>query len=122
MARKHNKYGKDDPERFIDGALEGDIGEHGGHDPSEEWGYQDTVTSNEMEHEHVDRKGQSLLRAYALDNVGRVYDRFPSSMKHEEGIHGGTRNLKHSIDGAEAPADGDVGAAGPVKHVIIVDH
>jgi hypothetical protein len=125
MARAHGKYGKDHPERFIDGALDGDIGEHGAasldHDTPH--GFQDSSTSNEIVDYPVDRKHQVIKTALALDNVGRVYDRFPTSLHLGEGhFHGSTRNLKHSVDGAEAPADGDVGASGPVKHDVIPWH
>lgn len=104
----HGKYGKDavpkGSEGYISKALTGGSG------PSE--GIHD---------EKVDRKDQSIKTAVALDNVTLAMD-IESSICDTSGIHGGTRNLKHSIDGAEAPADGDVGAAGPVNHVIIPNH
>ena len=69
----------------------------------------------------VDRKNQTIVTATAMDNVDLALD-IPSSITAPDDFHGGSRNLKHSIDGAEAPADGDVGAAGPVNHNIIPDH
>jgi hypothetical protein len=117
MAR-NGKYGKDNPERFIDEALDG--GGAPGHDGEE--GFQDSLTSNEIERIPADRRGQEIQRAYAMDNVGRVYDRFPTSMKHDfANIHGSVDNLKHSLTGTSAVNE-EVGAAGPVKHIIIPNH
>lgn len=104
-------YGKDHPEKFIEGALDGDI--HGeGHSK----GFQDSMTSNEMVEESADRGGQKILTPFALDNVGRVYDRFPTSMRDTGGIRGGPENLKHSLTGASAVNDGVDGK--PVKNYI----
>lgn len=72
--------------------------------------------------EKIDRKGQSIKTAEAMDNVTLAMDVESSITGDERGFHGSTRNLKHSIDGAEAPADGDVGAAGPVEHILIENH
>ncbi len=72
--------------------------------------------------EKVDRKGQTINTASAMDNVDLAMDIPSSIIGDERDFHGSTRNLKHSIDGAEAPADGDVGAAGPVDHIIIENH
>lgn len=69
----------------------------------------------------IDRKGQSIMTPVGMDNVELALD-IETSILDEGGFHGSTRNLKHSIDGAEAPADGDVGAAGPVRHDIIPNH
>jgi hypothetical protein len=113
MAKSH--YGKDHPERFLDGALDGDIHGAGGRQ------FQDSMTSNEMEKYPVDRKSQHILTAFALDNVGRVYDRFESSMKDMKGIGGGPENLKHSLTGASAVQE-HVGAAGHTKSDIIPNH
>jgi len=108
-------YGKDSPEKFIDGALDGDTG--GEASPH---GFQDTMTSNEMKEYSVNRKDQKILTAFAMDNVGRVYGRYATSMKDME-VPGGPTNLKASLKGASA-VDEDVGAAGSVKHVIIPNH
>lgn len=78
--------------------------------------------SEEIFIEKVDRKNQTINTASAMDNVELAMDIPSSIISDERGFHGSTRNLKHSIDGAEAPADGDVGAAGPVTHDIIPDH
>jgi hypothetical protein len=110
------KYGKDHPERFIDGALDGETG--GDTSPH---GFQDSMTSNEMKKYSVDRKEQHILTAFAMDNVGRVYDRYMSSMKDMGGIAGSPTNLKHSLSGASAVNE-ELGAVGSVKHVIIPNH
>jgi hypothetical protein len=111
------KYGKDSPERFIDGALDGDTG--GDTSPK---GYQNTQTSNEMDSIKISRKDQSVLRSYALDNVGRVYGRYATSMKDMGGWAGGATSLKHSLEGASTIGPDEVGAASKVKHVIIPNH
>lgn len=116
MAAKHAVYGKDHPERFIEGALEGDI--HGQTSPD---GFQDTMTSNEMVKHPCDRPHQHILTATALDNVGRVYDRFPTSIRDVGGVRGGPENLKHSLTGVSAVNE-DIGAAGHVHETIIPDH
>lgn len=72
--------------------------------------------------EKVDRKNQSIKTAVAMDNVDLAMDVESSIIGDERDFHGSTTNLAHSLDGAKAPADGDVGAAGPVDHVIIPDH
>lgn len=115
MAAKHPVYGKDHPERFIEGALDGDIA------PMKGRQFQDSMTSNEMDKHPVDRKHQHILTPVGLDNVGKVYDRFESSMKEEGGIAGGPTNLKHSLSGASAVQE-HVGAAGHTKSTIISDH
>lgn len=105
----HSPFGKDK----VAGGSEGFITEalHGGRGPSE--GIYD---------EKIDRKDQSIKTAVALDNVQLAAPMKSSIIDDERGFHGSTTNLKHSIEGAEAPADGDVGAAGPVDHVIISNH
>ncbi len=98
MAR--GKYGKDHPEHFIEGALTGGSG------PSEG-----------IKHIKVDRKGQSIKEAVALDNVGHLYTpRIETSIR-DRAWRGSTKNLEHSLEGAHAPGDGDVGAAGHVRHL-----
>jgi len=109
-------YGKDKPERFLDGALNGDK-----QGKTSTVGYQETMTSNEMLKYPVDRKDQHILTSFAMDNVGEVYGRYATSMRNMEGIAGGTKNLQHSLTGASAVDEG-VGAAGKVKHVIIPNH
>jgi hypothetical protein len=105
----HDPYGKDRVARGSEGFITEAL--TGGHGKSEG-----------LHHEKVDRKGQSILTAVAMDNVDLALDIPSSIIDDERAFHGGTRNLAHSLDGAEAPADGDVGAAGPVDHVIIENH
>lgn len=101
MAR--GKYGKDHPENFISGALTG------GHGPS-----------NDIDHTPVDRPHQVINTAHGMDNVKLAMD-VESSLCDEGGFHGGPTNLGHSLKGASAVNE-EVGAAGPVKHVIIPNH
>lgn len=103
-----SKFGKDRPAK----SNEGFIGEAltGGEGPSEG-----------LHHKTIDRKDQSILTAVAMDNVKLAME-IPSSILEEQGFRGSTRNIGHSIDGAEGLPDGDVGAAGPVRHVIIPNH
>lgn len=101
---REGEYGKDHPERFIEGALTG------GHGPSEG-----------IHHTKVDRKGQSIMTPVAMDNV-KLAMPIESSILEEGGFRGSTTNVKHSLEGARAPSDGDVGAAGHVRHDIIEDH
>jgi hypothetical protein len=112
----HPVYKKDNPERFIDGALTG-----GGGPPSHTGGYQDSMTSHGMHETKVDRKNQTILTAIALDNVGKVYNTYETSMADMGGVAGGPENLEHSLSGCKAVNEG-VGAAGHVKHVIIPNH
>ena len=104
----HKTYGKDavphSSEAYISEAL------HGGDGPSEG-----------LIHRKLDRKDQSLLTAVALDNV-KLAMHIPSSICDEGGFRGGTTNLEHSLEGAKGLPDGDVGAAGPVRHVILPNH
>jgi len=116
MANVKRPYGKDSPERFIDGAL---TGEKRG--SSSTHGFQDSMTSHEMEKYHVDRKDQHILTAFALDNVGEVYGRYATSMKDMGGIAGSPTNLKHSLSGASAVSE-ELGASGKVKRDIIPNH
>src|SRR5262249_46907437 len=109
MAGPHSPYGKDrvakGSEGYISSALTGGRGESEGLDSMK-----------------VDRKNQSILTPTPQDNVTLAFD-IETSIKHDtRGFHGGTTNVAHSLDGAKAPADGDVGAAGPVDHNIIPDH
>ena len=97
------KFGKDHPKKFIDGALTG------GHGPSEN-----------IHHYPVDRPHQVINTPVALDNVKLALD-IESSILDEEGFHGGVTNVKHSLEGASVVNE-EVGAAGPVKHVIIPNH
>lgn len=92
-------YGKDSPERFIKGALDGDYNTKG---PA---GFQNTSTSHEMTKKSIGG-GQSILTATPMDNVGVVYDGFDSSMKDMSGIGGSPTNLAHSLTGASAVQTG----------------
>jgi hypothetical protein len=115
MANVKRPHGKDNPERFIDGALDGE--KRG----SESWhGYQESMTSNEMVKYPVDRKDQHILTAFAMDNVGEVYGRYATSMRRTE-MAGGTKNLKHSLSGASA-VDEEVGASSKLHKTIIPNH
>jgi len=100
MAR--GKYGKDHPENFIEGALTG------GHGPSED-----------IHEIPVDRPDQKIKVAVAMDNVKLAMPIETSIL--DDAFHGGVDNLEHSLDGASA-VNAEVGAAGPVKHVIIPNH
>jgi hypothetical protein len=104
----HGKFGKDNVPKSNEGFISEAL--HGGSGPSEG-----------LHHKKIDRKDQSILTAVGLDNVKLAMD-LPSSILDEGGFRGGTKNLEHSLEGASAPADGDVGAAGPVHHVIIPNH
>lgn len=101
-------YGKDRPSKGGEGYISSAL--TGGSGPSEG-----------IVNMKVDRKNQSIKTSFPTDNVDLAMD-IETSLRDASGFHGGTRNLKHSIDGAQAPADGDVGAAGPVNHVIIPNH
>lgn len=108
--------GKDDPERFIDNALDG-----GTRPPDHEKGYQESMTSNGLTKHPVDRKNQHILTAIGLDNVGKVYHTYESSMAEVGGVAGGPTNLEHSLRGASAVNE-HLGAAGHTKPVIIPNH
>ena len=105
MAQTNRPFGKDNPDRFISGALTGGSG-----------------ASNEIVKKKIDRPQQELNTAFAMDNV-KLAMPITSSVK-EDGkwpFKGGIDNLKHSLTGGSAVNE-EVGAAGPVKHVIIPNH
>jgi hypothetical protein len=102
MALNNGKYGKDRPERFIDGALKGGSG-----------------PSNEIVDSKVNRPDQVIKTAFAMDNVNLV-EPMESSIKDTK-FGGGIENIGHSLTGGSAVNE-DVGAAGKVKHVIIPNH
>lgn len=103
MATVKRPFGKDDPDRFISGALTGGGG-----------------PSNEIKDLAVDRPNQTIKRAFAMDNV-KLAMPIASSLKDLGGFAGGDDNLKHSLTGTSAVNE-EVGASGTVKHVIIPDH
>lgn len=103
MAVINKPYGKDDPERFIEGALTGGSG-----------------PSNEIVHTKVDRPKQSINTAFGMDNV-KLAMPIETSLKDEGGFRGGVDNLDHSLKGSSAVNE-EVGAAGPVKKTIIPNH
>lgn len=89
-------FGKDTPERFIDSALTGGSG-----------------PSNEIVDKKIDRPGQSINTAFAMDNV-KLAMPMTTSIKDEGGFGGSIENLKHSLVGASAEQK-DTGAAGKTK-------
>lgn len=103
MAQVNRPYGKDNPERFISGALTGGSG-----------------PSKEIVHTKIDRPEQSINSAYAMDNVKLAYDE-PTSLKEAGGFAGGVDNLKHSLTGASAESKG-TGAAGKTKSTVFPNH
>ncbi len=103
MAVNKRPFGKDSPERFIDGALTGGSG-----------------PSNEIVKTKVDRPDQEINTAFAMDNV-KLAMPIETSVKDMKGWAGGIDNLKHSITGGNAVNE-EVGAAGSVKHTIIPHH
>ena len=102
MALNDGKYGKDRPERFIDGALKGGSG-----------------PSNEIVDYTVDRPEQKIKTAFAMDNV-KLVEPMETSIKDTKWA-GGLENIGHSLTGGKAVNE-DVGAAGKVKHVIVPNH
>ena len=112
------KYGKDRPaqsnESFIGGALTGDTGPETG--PV----YQNTSTSKGIKDYPCGRPQQIIKTAVPLDNVGKVYGRPQTSIFNTDWT-GAVDNLKHSLTGSSAVNE-EVGAAGPVKHVIVPWH
>jgi hypothetical protein len=102
----HEKFGKDHPsiteEGFIDHALRGGSG------PSEG-----------LHKYPVDRRNQHILTPIPMDNV-RLAMHEPSSILDTD-FHGGIENLEHSLKGTHAVNE-EIGAAGPVHHIIIPDH
>jgi hypothetical protein len=105
MASVKRPYGKDNPERFIDGALTG-----GG-----------DGDSNEIVDTKVDRPDQSIKSAYAMDNVKLAYHE-PTSLKDLSGWAGGLENLEHSLTGTRAVEAESPGAAGKTKKTIFPNH
>jgi hypothetical protein len=107
MAMKNTPYGKDrvvkSSEGFINHALTGGSG------PSED-----------IKDYPVDRPGQTIKTAFAMDNVNLAMD-IETSMKDIGGIGGSVDNLKHSLTGTSAVNE-EVGATGKLKHVIIKNH
>lgn len=103
MAQTNRPYGKDNPERFISGALTGGSGK-----------------SNGIVDMSVDRPSQTIKTAVALDNVVLAMP-IKTSILDKGGFAGSDSNLKHSLTGASAVNE-EVGAAGSVKHVIIPGH
>jgi hypothetical protein len=101
------KYGKDRPakgaEGFISHALTGGSG-----------------PSNEIVSKKIDRPDQSIMTAFAMDNVKLAMD-IETSLQDEGGFGGSVDNLKHSLTGSSAVNE-EVGAAGKVRHVIIPNH
>jgi len=89
------EYGKDHPEKFIEGALTGI------HGPSEGI------------HEKSIGHGQKIMTPVALDNVVLAADIETSIL--DENFHGGPEYLGHSLKGVSAVNE-DIGAAGPVHH------
>jgi hypothetical protein len=89
------KYGKDSPERFISGALDGGTRLPDG-------GMQNTSTSDEIFDKGIGR-GQKIKTALALDNVGdTTYGNIESSIKTGKGFGGSPGNLSHSLEGVTA--------------------
>lgn len=103
MAQTNRPYGKDNPERFISGALTGGSGE-----------------SNGIVEKAIDRPSQKINTAFGMDNV-QLAMKTKSSLRDEGGIGGGVDNLKHSLTGTSAVNE-EVGAAGKLKHTIIPNH
>lgn len=107
MAATNRPFGKDkapkSSEGFISHALTGGSG------PSED-----------IKNYPVDRPGQTIKTAFAMDNVTLAMD-IPTSLKDVGGIGGGVDNLKHSLTGTSAVNE-EVGATGKLKHVIIPNH
>ena len=85
-------YGKDDPEKFIKSALTGGSG------PSEG-----------IHEKKIDRPGQSILTAVAMDNVDLAMP-IKTSILDDDDFGGSPENLDHSLKGASA-VQKDVGAA-----------
>lgn len=103
MAITKRPFGKDSPERFIDGALTGGSGPSAG-----------------IREIKVNRPDQKINEATPMDNV-KLAMPIKSSILEEGGIGGGIENLKHSLTGTSAENE-DVGAAGKLKHDVIPNH
>ena len=99
----HGRYGKDKVGRG--GGSESYISEAlmGGHGKSEE------IVDKSIGH------GQTIKRAFAMDNLDKIMD-VPTSLR-DGGVtfHGGENNIAHSLHGASVVND-DMLASGPVKH------
>jgi hypothetical protein len=104
MALPKSPYGKDDPERFISGALTGGSG-----------------PSNGIRDIKVDRPDQMIKEATPMDNV-KLAMPIKSSILEEGGFAGGLENLKHSLTGASTVSAEKTGAAGKTKETIIPNH
>lgn len=76
--------------------------------------------SNEIEEMGVDRPDQKINTAFAMDNV-KLAMPITTSLKGDSGFAGSESNLKHSLTGSSAVNE-EVGAAGPLRHVIIPNH
>ena len=108
MAKKTaTPFGKDKVVRSSEGFIEEAL--TGGHGPS-----------SGIEQEPVDRPHQSINTAFAMDNV-KLAMPIQTSLRDEHDLGGGVDNLKHSLTGASAVNE-EVGAAGPLKHIIIPNH
>jgi hypothetical protein len=94
MAQTNRPYGKDNPERFISGALKGGSGE-----------------SNGIHRRSIGR-GQTICTALPMDNVNLVMP-MKSSIE-DMSWRGSDENLKHSLTGVSAVNEG-IGASGSVK-------
>lgn len=103
MAQVNKPFGKDNPERFISGALTG------GHGPSEG-----------IHTKKIDRPDQSIHTSFPADNV-KLAMPIETSIAEEGGFAGGIENLEHSLKGTSAVNE-EVGAAGEVHHHIIPNH
>lgn len=109
MALPTKPYGKDrvvrGSEGFISQALTGGSGKSAG-----------------MYSRSAGRPHQEIITAFPADNV-KLAMPIKSSLIDDDpdGFSGGVDNLKHSLTGSSAVNE-EVGAAGPVKHVIIPNH
>lgn len=86
MAVVKRPYGKDSPERFIDGALTGGSG-----------------PSDEIVKKSIGR-GQTINTAFPMDNV-KLAMPMESSIKKTGGFGGGLDDLSHSLTGTSAVQD-----------------
>lgn len=68
----------------------------------------------------IDRPDQKIMTAVGMDNV-QLAMHTKSSILDEGGFPGGVDNLKHSLTGTSAVNE-EVGAAGPIRHVILPNH
>ena len=102
MAINKRPYGKDTPERFIDGALKGGSG-----------------PSNQIDEKSIDRPDQKINTAFAMDNVKLA---MPIETSIRDGKFAGSDdNLKHSLTGVSAVQE-EVGASGATKKTIFPNH